>query len=166
MRYHSAFCQWSRTSSIALRCSPDKLFGLRIRLTSFYARMRALISHRLLYLRAYRLLTSEEHISSTSTGWLAVIDMFLLSLSSPHPREMNDTAVSRESLIFFLVSVSLTTIFIPILSAVWVFARSDIRRKPIFILNVTAIILSLTLGSLSTALEVSDSATSYLYASY
>ena len=100
------------------------------------------------------------HQADQYKGGQAQVHPYLSKVSfaftSPHIDEMNTEciSVSPPSLIFLLVAVSLTTIYLPVLVAVFVYAHPGVRRKPIFVLSVTAVLLCLALGGLSIALQV------------
>ncbi|KAG2137526.1 hypothetical protein DEU56DRAFT_351954 [Suillus clintonianus] len=64
----------------------------------------------------------------------------------PPPPGTNYLAVIRPSLAFILTSTVLASLLIPILISLLVFSTPQIRRHPVFVLNVLGVLLGLTEG--------------------
>lgn len=67
---------------------------------------------------------------------------------------VNLITVIKPSLTILMVQLPFMAILIPLIFALFWFSTAELRRKPIFILNVVAILLCLTYGALSSSLQV------------
>ncbi|KAH9476248.1 hypothetical protein JR316_0011819 [Psilocybe cubensis] len=72
----------------------------------------------------------------------------------PPPPGLNYIAAIQPSLIFLMIGTSWGGILLPLLVALFYFSTKELRRKPVFILNVLAILLGLFLSIMNAVIEV------------
>jgi hypothetical protein len=98
--------------------------------------------------------------SNTTTPSPAII------MPPPPPPGTNYIAIIQPSLNSIMIGHTFTVILVPLIFALFYFSTPLSRRRPIFILNVIAIILAFTAGIMIDSLAVSIIIVSYICVSY
>jgi hypothetical protein len=72
-----------------------------------------------------------------------------MAIIPPPPPGMNYIAAMQPSVNLLIITVAFLGMFMPLLIALFLFSSGELRRKPIFILNVLAVLFGIALASLS-----------------